>query len=290
MTQSINEKIGTVAAIEPEGHFVQIGRKVFGADLVPTAHDPSLQQTKSRFHGIGCDARAVFVTHIFSGKMVDDFVLGSTYSVFVSRKAIGNQHLNVRAHVLADILCQRPALGIFGVEESQITVALAKADDYFFVRQSRTLTCAAILSADVGFIHLDSTIQHRAIHFFHGSTNAMAKVPRGFVRTFMLSPNCPLELTGTHTLFGFTEEQDSHKPEGQCQVGIVEHRTSSHGELITAFTTGKLFPRVNPPDVAVMAPGAVNAFGPTEPGENLAAIFVGGIEPIQIRECHDRTS
>jgi hypothetical protein len=35
-TQRINEQIGTLATIEPEGHFVQVSQKMLGAAGCPT--------------------------------------------------------------------------------------------------------------------------------------------------------------------------------------------------------------------------------------------------------------
>jgi hypothetical protein len=35
MTQGVQEQIGTLAAIETELHFVEVGRKMLGGDIVP---------------------------------------------------------------------------------------------------------------------------------------------------------------------------------------------------------------------------------------------------------------
>jgi hypothetical protein len=83
-------------------------------------------------------------------------------------------------------------------------------------------------------------------------------------------------LAGAHALFSFAEKQDSHKPERQCQVGIVKDRASSYGELITAFATSELLARINPPDVAISATRTFDGFRPPQAGEDFAAIFIGG--------------
>jgi hypothetical protein len=176
------------------------------------------------------------------------------------------------------------------MEETNITAALPDADHHFFVISSTLEFFSAMLPSNVGFVHFDSTVQHWGVYFFHSGTDAVTEVPCGLVGAFVLAPDRALELTGTHSFFGFAEKQDGHKPKRQGQVGIVEDRASSYGELVAALATGKLFARINPPDVAVFAARAFNAFGPTEPGENLAAIFVSGELLVQFRERHDRTS
>ena len=57
MAQRINEQIGALATIEPEGHFVQVGREMFGADLVPTADDSALQKREGRFPSVPTSLR-----------------------------------------------------------------------------------------------------------------------------------------------------------------------------------------------------------------------------------------
>ena len=260
------------------------------ADLVPRSHDAALQERECGFDCVGCDARAVLIAHVFASYMVDCFVLGFSDSVLVGGEAVGNEHFNIGAHVLSNVFCQRAALGIFGMEETQITVPLAKADDYFFVGESGTLTAPTIFPADIGFVHFDSTVKHGLICFFHGRTDAVTEVPCGFIGTFVLAPDRALKLAGTHAFLSFTEQQHSHKPKRQSQMGIVENRASGHGELVTAFAARELLAGVNPPHVAVFATRAFHAFGPSKPGENLTAIFVSRELFVQFRECHDRTS
>ena len=47
MTQRINEQIGAFPAIESERHLVQVGGKMFGADLVPRSHDAAFESEKA---------------------------------------------------------------------------------------------------------------------------------------------------------------------------------------------------------------------------------------------------
>jgi hypothetical protein len=47
MTQGVKEQIVIFATVEPERHFVQVGRKMFGADTMPRPHDSTLEQAES---------------------------------------------------------------------------------------------------------------------------------------------------------------------------------------------------------------------------------------------------
>ncbi len=275
MTQGVNEKIGAIATVEPERHLVQIGLKMLGADLVPASHDAALQERECGFNRIGCDARSVFVADIFTGQMIDCLMLGIPYGVLVSWEAVSDKYLNVRAHVLADISCQRSALGIVRMEESQVTVSLSKADDNLFRVPSSLRSETFQFAADVGFIHLDSTVKHGLFYFFHGRTDAMAEIPSGLVGTFVLTPKRPLELQGAHALLGFAEQQYSGKPDRQRQVGIVENRASKHGELIDAGLTKEQFFRRSQFDSIGFTAWAAYTFWPAEPLKQFAALFVG---------------
>ena len=47
MTQSINEQIGAIAAIEAELHLFQIGREMLRGDSVPRSHNAAVLRNKS---------------------------------------------------------------------------------------------------------------------------------------------------------------------------------------------------------------------------------------------------
>ena len=287
MTQGVNEQIGAFPAVEAEGHFVQVGLQVFGADLVPRSDDPALQERECGFDRVSRDASAVLIPSIFFGSVVNSFVFQVTNGPRISRKIVSDNYFNILADVLLDIPSESTGTGVTRVEESQIAIALPNADHNLLRFHGNLDTLPALATANVGFIHFYSTVKHGLVYFLHGSTDAMTEVPCRLVGAFVEAPDCALELTGAHALLGFAEEQDGHKPERQCQMGIIENRAGSHGELIAAFATGKLFTGVNPPHVAVFAARAFDAFGPSEPGQNLTAIFVSGVHPIQFRERHD---
>lgn len=275
MTQGIQEQGRTLSAIEAECHLVQVGRKMFGADLVPVPHDAALQKRECGFNGIGRDARATLVADIFSSMMIDCLVVHFANRILVGRECVGNEHVNIGAYILANVFCQRTALGIFGTKESQSAAALPDADNNFFRFFSGAWAATSQLAANIRLVHFDSTVKHGLIYFLHGRTNSMAKIPSRLVGTFVLAPNRALELHRTHSLLGFAEQQNGEEPLLQRQMGIIEDRSSGDGELIVArFAVEELLGCLQFND-GHLAAHAFNAAGPAQTHQNLAAFFVG---------------
>lgn len=274
MPQRIQKQVRTFPAIEAERHLVQIGQKMLGADLVPASHDAALQKRECRFDGVRCDARTMLVSRVFPCQMVNDFVFGGPRCVFVCWQAVGNNHFHIGAHVLFDVFSQRAAFGILSVEESQITVTLTKADDDLLRFAGGFRSESLQFSADIGFVHLDSTVKHRLIHFFHGGTDAMAKVPSRLIGTLVLTPDRALELQGAHALLGFAEQKRREKPLLERQVGVIKNCASGNGELVIAILAiEELLRRLQFHD-SHLAARALNATGPAEPDKQFAAFFV----------------
>jgi len=230
MSQGIYEQIGTLPAIEPELHLFQVGAEMFGADSVPCSHDAALKQRKGGFDGVGMN-----VSHdVHAGTVVNLFVVrpfGFPHGRFVCGSIIGENDFHILTDILADVLRERSAFGVPGMEEAKIAVALADADHYFFVVVLCDVALAAHLTADIGHVHLDLAIQHRLIGLRHSVPDAMAEVPRRLVA----HSDRALNLAGRHPLLRFAEQVCGEKPLSQCQVGIVKYRAGSDGELIVAI-------------------------------------------------------
>jgi len=290
MTQGIDKQSRGLPAIEAESHLVQVSGKMLCTDLVPASHDNALEQRKCGFNGVGRNAFSIFVSHVFFLQVIHNLVVNISDRVLVGRVRIGDENVNVSTDVVADILSKGAGFRILSVEESQFTISLTDSNNNFLCCFGCGRASSEHPSAHVGFVHFNGTVKHGLLYFFHGRTDAVAEIPCGFVGTFVLAPNCALELERAHSLLSFTEKQDSHKPDGQWQVRIIEDRARSYRELITAFTTSELLAGVNPPHVSIMAARTVNALWPAQAGENFPAILVGRKHPIQVRECHGRTS
>jgi hypothetical protein len=279
MTQGVQEDGRRLPAIKSESHFVQVGSEMLRADTMPRSHDAALQETESGFDRIGMNV-AVNVDAIL---VADSFVLrgrnsSSGHCVWVSSELIRHDDINILAHVFADILRHGASLRIFGVKESQIAIALTDANNYFFGFLASVDAQPDFLSADVGFVHLDSTAQHWLVYFPHRRTNAMAEIPSSFVA----DSKGTLHLISGESLACFHKQNNSGEPSGQRKVRIVEHGSGSHGEVILTLGTIELFIGLDPRDMRAVAPWAVNTIWPTQSNQNLSALVVCVEQPLYV--------
>lgn len=273
MTQGVQKQVVILPAIESERHLIQVGRQMLRADFVPASCDAAFQERERRFDSVGVNVRSapdVFFLPVVHFLMT---VAEFTDSLSVGRQFVGNDYIHVLGDVFLDVLLQRSNLGVLGVEEAQIAVALADADYDFLVC---TLLAAPIFpravqsSTDVGFVHLNRSIEHRLVSFFHGRTDAMAEIPRSFVA----DTERALNLAGRHSLFRFAEQERGEEPLVKRQVGVIENRSGGHSKLVVAFlaVVERLFGFQL--DSGHLAARALRASGPAQTGEQLAALFI----------------
>ena len=282
MTQSIEEQIGPIPAIEPELHLFKIGGEMLGANPVPRSHDSAFKKRESRLYRIGMD-----VPHdVYAGTMVNLFVVlsvGFPHGGIVRGCVIGENDFHILRDVLADVLCERSAFGVTGMEEAEIAIALADADDYFLVVVLCDMALAAIHAADVSNVHLDFAIQHRFIGLRHSMADAMAEIPCGLVAA---DSERALNLAGRHALLRLTEKKSRQKPLSQRQVRIVKDGASGHAKLIAAIGAFKLALREQARDCFALAAWAGDTFRPAQAYQLFAAFIFRGVSRIHIYEVH----
>jgi len=254
---------------------------------MPRAQDAALQEREGGFDSV----RGNVAVHVNLGSVVDRFVLffivpGQLDCIWVGRKVVSHDDFHILANVLFDVLRQCSFFRVLGPEESEVAVALLDSNDTFFVISTALELSAFALPANIGFIHLDGSVEHRLFRRRHCRTNPMAQIPCRLVGTFVLPPERPLELHGAHALLGLTEQQDSKKPHRQRQVGVMKDRSAHHRKLVLA--SNALKPRVvlHPRNAAVFAARASDAFRPTQPLKQLAALIGSRKHRIHFRECH----
>jgi hypothetical protein len=86
----------------------------------------------------------------------------------------------------------------------------------------------------------------------------------------------------THTFFRFTEQEHSGKPDRQRQVGIIENRTSGHGEVIFTLGTVELLVSLYPRNALAVASWTLNSIGPAELSQSFAAFFICIKQPLNV--------
>ena len=277
MTQGVQEQIGAIAAIEAKLHLFQVGWKVFSRDAVPRSRDTALEERERGFDGV-----SVNVSHDVHARTVIDslVVLAASLSHCskVRHVVIGENHVHVLRDVLADVTSKGARLRVVCVEEAEIAVALADADDHFLVIKLSDLAFVAIPTADIGNVHLHFAIQHRLISLRHRMANAMAKIPSGLVG----HSDGPLDLQSGHTLFGFAEQMRNEEPFRERQVCIVENSSSRDGKLIVAvFAVEELFFGFEAND-GHLAAQAARTFGPAQAHQQFPAFLFGPEQSIDI--------
>jgi len=169
MTQGVDKQIGSLAAIESESHFVEVGLQMLRADFVPASHNTALEQRKCGFDSVRRDAVTILVADVFLRLVIDRFVFSFVEASFDHGGRIARQFVDyfyIGADILFDVLCQRAGLRIFRLENLQIATALPNADNDFFLILAVPNTFASLLSAYVGFVHFNGAIKHRLIYLF----------------------------------------------------------------------------------------------------------------------------
>src|SRR6266496_1795918 len=194
------------------------------ADFMPRPYDATLQQRECVLDGIGMNIPInVNLVPMTNRLVLGTFDASGNHGLRVGWQFICDHNLNVSANAFLNVPRQCSGLRIFGMKESQFATALTDANHDFFVIVGLVPSPAPMLpTADIGFVHFDGTIQHRAVCFFHSGTNPMAEIPSGFVT----HSQSTLDLVGTHSLSGFTEKEHCHEPRFERQVSIVEYGLS----------------------------------------------------------------
>ena len=270
MTQGIDEQIGTIPAIKAEFHLLQIGGEMLCGNLMPRSHDAALEQRERGFDGIG-----VNVAHnVHAGTVVDFLVvrsLGFPHGSIVRGCVIGEDDFHILRDIFADVLSECSALRVSRVEEAEIAVAFADADDHFFVVHLPDLAFAAIPAADVRCIHFDFAVEHRLVGLCHCVPDAMAEIPCCFVAS---DSKRALNLAGRNTFLCFAEEQGRHEPTHERQMRIIEYGARCDGELVvTVFAVEEVLFGFEQGDWP-FATQAARTLGEAQTGEQFAALGI----------------
>ena len=278
MTQGIQEQSGLVTAIESERHLFAVGLKMLRAKSVPAAYDAALQERECRFDRIGVD-----VAFGVDAEFVPNRLVSAIFAEMLGRAPIGveivcEQDVYILTDILSDVLFERSRLRVCGMKEPKITAALTDADNDFFVIKSCALAFSPVLSANVGFVHLDLPGEHFLLALDHRGADAVAEIPCRLVA----HAERTLNLAGRHSFLGFAQQERCEKPFRKRQVRVVKNCASGHSELVVTvfavverlfgfeFSSGHLASR------------ALDTFRPAQAGKQFAALFVSGKQGIHV--------
>lgn len=239
---------------------------------MPRSDDTALQQRECGLDRVGMD----FAVNIDLGLVFDGLVAlresSSLHSAGIGIEFIGHDHVHIIADILADVLGQRPALGIIRVKEPDISATLPQADNDLLsaFRMPRLVLMALVPTANVSFVHFDRAVKHRFFRRRHCSADAMAEIPRRLVA----DAECPLDLIGAHPFARLANQIGAEKPLPQRKMGVIEDRASGHAELVAAYVAVILVALRNFRNTSRLAARANWAFGPAEPFQFRAAFFI----------------
>ena len=284
MAQRINEQIGILPAIEAEGHFVQVGREMFGADAMPCSEDAALQERERRLNRVRVDVAFDIDLRLMLDCLMPTGERSVAESCGVGVQFVGHDYIYIFAHRVSHILGQRSGFDILRVKEPEITAALTDADhNLLFAIPMTGLAVSLFTCPDIRFVNLNRPIHHRAFNVSHRLADSMAEIPRSFVAPDAKSS---LDLVRGDSLPRFDEKQDSHEPSFQRQVGVVKDRLRGHAKLVMALAAFKLRVLGQIKNVLALAAKALNAVRPAEFLQQSAALFVRGIHVSEVIESH----
>ena len=270
MAQCINEQIGTIPAIEAKFHLFKIRSEMLGTQTVPCSHDAALEQRERGFDGV----RVNIAHDIDAGTVVNFLVvcpLGLPHGGIVRGCVIGEDYFHVLGDIFADVLCESSALCIVGVEEAEIAIALADADNHFLVVVLCDVTLAAHHAADVGNVHFDFAIEHRLVRLRHRVPDAMAEIPCCLVTS---DSKGALNLAGRNSFLRLAEKESRHEPTHKRQMRIVEDSASGHAKLVlTVFAVEEMLFGFEQRDWPLTTQ-ATWPFREAQPGEQFAALGI----------------
>jgi len=278
MTQRIKEQIGAVPAIETELHLFEVGREMLRAQTMPRSSYSPLEERERRFDSVGMN-----VSHdIHAGTVVNLFVvrpLSFPHGGIIRGSVISEDYFHVLADILADVLGERSPFRITGVEEAKVAVALADAYDHFLVVILCDMTLTAHLSADIGHVHLNFSVEHGFVGLRHSVPDAVAEIPRCLVAA---DSKRALNLAGRHAFLCFAEQKGGSKPRCERQVRIIENCSSGDGELIvTVFAIEEMLFGFQF-DHWAFAAQAARAFWEAQARQEFAALGIGREERVYV--------
>jgi hypothetical protein len=279
MTQGVEEQIGALPAIESEGHFFKVGREMLGAETVPRPHNAALEKRERGFNGV----RVNVANHVNLLAVVDRLVahleIAFCHRARICGEIIGKEYVHIGADVFLDVLGERSRLHVFSMEEAQIAAALANADDNL-LHSLRFLNAKSfLLSTDECFVHFNFAIHHLLIGLYHCRTDTVTEIPCRFVASHS---NRALNLASRHAFLRFAEQVCGKKPFSERQVGIVEYRAGSDGELVIAVLAVEQLLFRFQLDHRAFATQASGTFREAETNEQFAALVFGAKQSVYI--------
>jgi hypothetical protein len=272
VSQGINEQIRILPAIESERHFFAVGLEMLRANFMPRSHDAALQERECGFNRIGVDVALRVDAELVSNCLVPSIFTQMFRGASVCLPIVREQNIDILTNVLADVLFECSAPGVLGMKEPEIAAALTDTDYHFFVVVLGRLSLPPVLTANIGFVHLDFSIKHWSVDFHYRSADSMAEIP---CRSVASDSERALHLASGHAFLRFAEKQHGDEPFVQGKMAVIEYSSGCDGELVVAvLAVEQLLLGLKLYDWHLAAQ-TLRAFRPAKPNEQLSALGIG---------------
>src|SRR5216684_1395011 len=200
-------------------------------NLMPCANNPAFEKGERGLDRVRSDTHALFVPDVFVCAVIDALMLSAIFRhpEVIELRFVSHDDIHGRIHVTSNDVVHGALVYQIGLDEVEMPISLADADNGSLVYELVSVAFAFALSADVCLIHLDRASQ-LMFCLSHSGADAMAEIPRRLVG----DAEHALHLVGGNPLAGFSHQIGNEEPLRQREMGIVEDGSHGYGELIAA--------------------------------------------------------
>jgi len=267
------------AVVVSEGRFVEVGRKMLGAELMVGANDRPLKQAPDALNGVGVN----LPMNPLVPSVVDRLVL----RVLVPNALVAGPFVRVDfPHLAVDVVLDEAPKGLVASVRNNLHTDAAPAlcgSDYDHLAFATATSDTAAPTSDERLINLNDVEQAKSRPlWFHRGADAMAEIPSGLIADL----EHPLELVGRDSLLGLAHHVDRKEPLPERELGIVKDGPDADAELVATSVTIELTARHDPGNLRRLATWAANAIRPAKMLKVLMALILAVELPDKLCNVH----
>jgi hypothetical protein len=283
-----------VAIVESERELGKVQWQIFFAHVVIGAKHATLQERPERFHVVRVNEAANILAFAMVHGVVRKLLPACKVliaSVFISR----DQFNFVFIHDSIDEPMERRHVGVFDHLADHVAFAGDRADDGNLTAGSANVLLfvpmpVGIFAAHVGFVDFDDAHQLPELRIVHRSSQAMAHIESGLVRT---GTDHPMDLQGADSFLASDHQEQHPEPSSERIFGVLKNSSSDEREAISvavpafgvcAFPLPRLSDFVNL--LALAASRTFHRIRPAARVQIFAASFLIGKHPLELRPRH----
>src|SRR5438067_2990546 len=251
---------------------------MFDAHFMIRADDRTLQEAPNALNAVSVN----IANNPFFGGVINPLVLSvRIFDSPIRGHFIGVDRFRVRCGVVMDKLMKHSLSSVRDDLQANHAVALDCSDSDSLVPLV-TPAVSAHLPADVRFIHFYNPSKKLAVNLAHGSADAMAEIPSGFISNIQRA----LHLQRRHAFLRFGDQVDCQKPLRQWKVGIMEDCSTCCRKLVTTLVAVVLVAINYSRDAFGLAARASNTLRPAKLSQSSTTLLIVAKLLNQFRQIH----